>query len=622
MLNIILIIIAAAAGSSNISDCIWIEAIQEDFKDGIYEHTLYASHRLGGAIEFVPRFDLNNDGYLDLFTADYYGDNNYIYWGNATGYSINRRTAYPGGSGGSCDAADLNCDGFVDFVISKYYSPSLSIYWGSPCGPSPNIQTNLALGDGSNETSLIADFNKDGFLDIAIGNYCWGKAAVIWGSASGYSITNRTELPVTNLTGYNLETADFNKDNWLDLLIVDRQGPSNLIYWGSESGFSASNFTAIPYLSSCPHGASVADLNSDGWLDLVFTGCSSIQKAYIYWGSPTGFQNHQVLNIGNYTLGGNSINDLNNDGYLDILIIRGEPQIKPLIYWGSMNGYSDDNRTEINTPVWGSGGLVADFNYDGNLDIYLNNFDYNIGSYLFWGPDFNTYQLLPCEGRDHHAMAREIGNTYNRNYFEDYQSSIFDAGFIADWWRFAWIACSPNGSEIKMFLRSGNTPSPDNTWTDWVGIANGARIPESINARYLQYMAKFIYTNPSYLPILYGTVATYQQAALAKVDAEPQSIGIGEPEDTELMKTSHYSLSKNGTIIRYALSKSGPVSLTIYDAFGRIVCKLLNDNQKTGIHSIHWDGSDKFGKKLPAGTYFYHLETPSGSETKKLVVMK
>ncbi len=70
----------------------WIETSQEDFRDGIYERNLFASHRDGGVLEFVPRFDLNDDGYIDLFTADAGGPSVRIYWGSSDGFSASDYT--------------------------------------------------------------------------------------------------------------------------------------------------------------------------------------------------------------------------------------------------------------------------------------------------------------------------------------------------------------------------------------------------------------------------------------------------------------------------------------------------------------------------------------------------
>lgn len=588
----------------------WEETTQEDFKDGIFEHNIYASHRYGGTIEFVPRFDLNNDGYIDVFVNQYGIENTYIYWGNSNGYSINRRTTYQvSGSGGNCDAADLNNDDYADFIVSKYYSPKLWIFWGSSNGPNPNSQTSLILKDGSNEACLIADFNKDGYLDIAIGNDSVCRAAVIWGSPSGYSMNNSTRLPVTHFTGHNLETADFNKDNWLDLLIVNRDSSANIIYWGSKSGFSASNRTEISFLSQHPHGASVADLNDDGWLDLVFTGNYQIEHVYIYWGSSTGFSDYQVLNIDGGSFGGSSIADLNNDGYLDILMIKGDSELKPFIYWGSAGGYSDDNRTKINNRVWGSGGFIADFNYDSYLDIYLNNFENNAGSYLFWGPNYDNHLIIPCESRDHHAMFREAGNTYNRQYFEEYQSSIFDAGQIADWQNIFWEDSLSCGNEIKMFLRSGCTPTPDSTWLSWIEVINGEQIPHTLNARYLQYMVKFIYTNPSNLPMLYS-VLVGTPPPIARIDNRT----ICNPEISDKYKVNKNTLCCN---------EAGKVFVRIYDITGKMIGNLTNVNQLPVFERIIKDGRDNARRELPVGVYFYHIKVPGEyNEIRKIVIIR
>ena len=63
----------------------WTETTQEDFKDGNYERNIYASHLDGGTIEFAPRFDLNNDGYIDIVTCDGGGPYVTIYWGSSSG---------------------------------------------------------------------------------------------------------------------------------------------------------------------------------------------------------------------------------------------------------------------------------------------------------------------------------------------------------------------------------------------------------------------------------------------------------------------------------------------------------------------------------------------------------
>ncbi|MBN2619946.1 VCBS repeat-containing protein, partial [candidate division WOR-3 bacterium] len=115
----------------------WIETTQEDFADGIYEHNIYSSCRDSGTIEFAPRFDLNNDEYLEIVTCAI-GGNVTLYWGSATGYNPGNTVVFPGSGAGNIDIADVNCDGYSDFIVTHANSDSrLAIYWGSSSGPSP-----------------------------------------------------------------------------------------------------------------------------------------------------------------------------------------------------------------------------------------------------------------------------------------------------------------------------------------------------------------------------------------------------------------------------------------------------------------------------------------------------
>ncbi len=495
---------------------LWIETTQADFADGIYERNSYASHLDGGTIEFAPRFDLNNDGYIDLFTADRSGPYATIYWGSAGGYTPSNKTLFPTTGAGNCDAGDLNNDGYSDFVIIHKYTPKISIYWGSTTGPSPANYFDILLPAYDGEACFIADFNKDGYLDIVVDQCLPGYGAIFWGSSTGYDFNNRTDLPA-QMGQHNIEVADFNQDNWLDILFND-YGTGNKIYWGSSSGFSPSNFTQLPTLYG-NHGISVADLDQNSFLDLIFTEWYNMQS-YIYWGDSTGYSasNMQVLNPG-YCYGGSAVADINTDNYLDIIYHRGGyGSHEQEIYWGSETGYSDNDTSNFGIPIQATGGLVADLNYDNDLDVFCNTITPGSQSYIFWGPSFTTNTPLPVNS-DHHGMFREIGNVYNREYYDDYISSVFDAEKEVDWGVVEWDDSLPPGVDILFYVRSGNTPSPDTSWSLWDSLGNGDEITDNLNSQYLQYQTRMTYTNPCYLPYLYEVRIGY--GPLIKIILEP-----------------------------------------------------------------------------------------------------
>ena len=504
----------------------WLETTQSDFADGFYERNIYASHVDGGAVDFAPRFDLNGDGYLDVVTCDIGGPYVTVYWGSASGYSSSNCLGFASTGAGDCDFADLDQDGFTDFIVSHTnYDSRIAVYWGSTTGPSPGNVFNLPNApDVPNEVVYAADLNKDGYLDITTGTYVnLNIGAIFWGSASGFSPDNRTELP-TQYGAHNTEIADLNGDNWLDVIFVNNYGTHNYIYWGSGGGYSASNMMPLAAPQSTPHGASVADLDDDGYLDLVFTSVYGSQ-GFLYYGSPSGYTSFQALNTGS-TYGGSAVCDMDQDGYLDIVFLRGWPSpLKPVIYWGSATGFSDMNKTEVGQPLCADGGYVADFDEDGNFDILVNS--RSAYSMIFWGPDYVTSTSLPVYA-DHHALFREIGNTYNRCYYEDYLSSVFDAGTSTDWGTIEWDAATPTGTSVGFWVRSGNTPVPDGSWSSWHTTVNGDSIPAALNAQYLQYRARLGYTNPCYLPRLSEVTVTYAGtgALVAALRITPKTINL------------------------------------------------------------------------------------------------
>lgn len=75
------------------------------------------------------------------------------------------------------------------------------------------------------------------------------------------------------------------------------------------------------------------------------------------------------------------------------------------------------------------------------------------------------------------------------------------------------------------------------------------------------------------------------------------------------------------TTIRFEIQKESLVTLTILDAAGNEITKLLNKNLPAGEHSAVFNPS-KIGKTLPNGTYFYKLQTNTITETGKMIYTK
>jgi len=76
------------------------------------------------------------------------------------------------------------------------------------------------------------------------------------------------------------------------------------------------------------------------------------------------------------------------------------------------------------------------------------------------------------------------------------------------------------------------------------------------------------------------------------------------------------------TEISFTLPKPSTAILRIYTLTGQLVKTLTEGQHGAGIFRMSWDGRDILGTKVPSGVYFYRLETPSFSSTKKMVVVR
>jgi hypothetical protein len=70
------------------------------------------------------------------------------------------------------------------------------------------------------------------------------------------------------------------------------------------------------------------------------------------------------------------------------------------------------------------------------------------------------------------------------------------------------------------------------------------------------------------------------------------------------------------------LEGEGPATLRIRDLQGRLVRTLVVDAQPGAGLDADWDGHDDLGRRLGAGVYFAHLETPAGVRVLKLTLVK
>jgi hypothetical protein len=116
-----------------------------------------------------------------------------------------------------------------------------------------------------------------------------------------------------------------------------------------------------------------------------------------------------------------------------------------------------------------------------------------------------------------------------------------------------------------------------------------------------------------------------QQIRLYQNYPNPFSAGAGSASAGNPKTMIKYNIPANGrqyeegsrhtpeSGIRHQVS----VSVKVYDITGREVATLVNKKHSPGEYKIEFDGSN-----LPSGIYFYTVETPRGSLSKKMLILK
>jgi hypothetical protein len=350
-------------------------------KDGTFEDVTEKAGLKGvGYGMGVAVGDYDNDGYEDLYVTGYGGNHLYHNNGNGTFTDVTERSGTGGdktpGNSWSTSAAwvDLDNDGLLDLVVLRYVRWNFNDVW---CGEHregyraychPDIFPAIA--------PLVYHNNGDGtFTEVA----------------------NKIGLGIPG-KGLGIAIADFDRDGRIDLAIANDSMPEFLYHNKGDGTFEETGLTAEIAVDGdgrtyAGMGIDFQDFDNDGLPDLVITNLAN-QKYALYRNSGDGSFTYDtyVSGLAPMTLlhsgWGIHFLDYDNDGLKDLLIAQGHdldtvelnyPQLhykEPLLLARNMgNGTFVDvsaQSGDVFTQRWvGRGMAVGDLDNDGRLDAVV-----------------------------------------------------------------------------------------------------------------------------------------------------------------------------------------------------------------------------------------------------------
>jgi hypothetical protein len=76
------------------------------------------------------------------------------------------------------------------------------------------------------------------------------------------------------------------------------------------------------------------------------------------------------------------------------------------------------------------------------------------------------------------------------------------------------------------------------------------------------------------------------------------------------------------TTIAFDLPEAQRVRLVIYDLKGRLVEELISEPMEAGSHSVVWSGTDRSGRRVASGVYFYRIQAGPLQDTRRMMLVK
>lgn len=221
--------------------------------------------------------DFNRDGHVDVAVVEQSSKRVHVFLGDGIGGVSVGDVYFVGIRDGWADieVGDLNSDLKLDLVVTGLQSSSIKTLLGNGDGTF-QAATEISLGTLKTSAISLVDMSADGILDIVAAPAGTRPLVILKGDGLG-GFLPRTEINF-NVSGANaraMQAADLNNDGWIDIVMSTGSNVAILPATGPAS-FGSLIVHSIPPPSIMWAGAAVdnlqvGDLDGNGWKDIVLT---------------------------------------------------------------------------------------------------------------------------------------------------------------------------------------------------------------------------------------------------------------------------------------------------------------------------------------------------------------
>ncbi|KAA3633580.1 MAG: PKD domain-containing protein [Calditrichaeota bacterium] len=335
------------------------------------------------SVNFV---DINNDSYPDIFITNGKsgGDNNMLFLNNADGTFTRQLTGDIVEDGTPSDGAsfaDFDNNGFLDCAVGNWWNEINLLYKNSDSGSFDFLsQAKPANENSFSESCSWADFDLDGDVDLFIANSSGDLRNFLYINQGNLQFTKDTLTAVTTDTDISRcgTWADYDNDGDPDLFVANETGYPNRLYQNNGDGTFTKIITgAIVTDMGNSWTASWGDYDNDSDFDL-FVGNNTNELNFFYINNGDGTFTKDPLSALAFDFTNTASStwiDFDNDGDLDLFIANGFGtafQSNILYENDGAGAFTKVTGEDVVTDQgWSYGCAFGDYDKDGDNDLMV-----------------------------------------------------------------------------------------------------------------------------------------------------------------------------------------------------------------------------------------------------------
>ena len=398
---------------------------------GFSSHMVYSLRRGSDPTKIIVD-DFNNDNQLDIAVANFGSHDIAILFGYGNGQFSSPKYYSTGEDSNphSLATADFNSDGQLDIAVTNYGANNVGILLGDGNGTFSSPVIYSMSNNAGPACIAVGDLNSDGHLDLAVTNHDASNIAILLGHGNGDFSFLVTFSTGTNSHPIGIVIADFNSDGHLDIAVakLDSNGVSVLLGYGNgqflnETFYSTGN-------GAQPRFLAVGDFNNDRRLDIVVVNIPHANVAVLFGNGDGTFPMQRVYTLGNDTSPVSVVAaDFNNDNRLDIGVARLN-QFSVVVLLNLGGGTFSDLIGTSKSIICPASIAIGDFDSDRQLDIVVANY-HTFGLTFLRGYSNGSFEVQPFYSGGYNLNPTSIiAADFNKDGHVDIAVANFDSNCI------------------------------------------------------------------------------------------------------------------------------------------------------------------------------------------------